>query len=255
MNPTGVVLVLLLAAAPAAGSGEPLPPGTYRLEMRVGAHTAIPLLGATETATVSVSRAVIERNGTRLRQTHQVCSVRFEGGVPIVRLSMPPSFIALLGAPSYPVALRYADDAWRYAADLGVERVGYRPADGGDALPRSAADPRVVDADGDGHPGATLRLTIAGLADGELYVVQRGHSALDGRVVARGHAEGRIAVHFFEQELLGAAPGFLARRPDVRLDPTRSTFRLVRVADGTPCAALDTAPYDAGADVAAEAVR
>src|SRR5690606_14696021 len=121
-------------------------------------------------------------------------------------------FIAALGVRSSPIVLRHDGAAWRYAADLGFEHVGYRANGRDEPLPRDAADPRVVDADGDGHPGATLRLTIAGLADGELYVVQRGHSTLAGRVVARGQAAGRIDVRLFEQALLGADPGFLARQ-------------------------------------------
>jgi hypothetical protein len=245
-----VAAALLLATAALAAHSEPLPPGTYRLELRMAALTTMPLLGSARTATVSLARATISREGDGLRQTHRVCAVRFEGGVPIVRMTMPPRLIAALAAPEYPVAVEYDAAAWRYRADLGVSHVGYEPDGADDALPTTGDDRRLRDIDGDGRPGATLALSIAGLADGSLWVVQRGHSLLDGRVIGVGQAEGRIDVRAFDQALLGADPSFLARSPEIAADPERSTFSLVRVADGTTCADLATAAYDPGPETA-----
>jgi hypothetical protein len=236
--------VAALEAAPPAAL-EALPVGTYRLEMRIGAHTAIPMIGSAETATVSLSRVEIRRHGDGLRQTHRVCATRFEGGVPIVRMVMPKRFIESLASHDYPLQVDYGANGWRYRADLGREHVGYTP-DPNETLPREESDPAVIDSDGDGHPGATLELSIAGLAEGELYIVQRGHSSLEGNVVAIGQAAGRIDVRVFEQAVLGARPGFLRRQPAIELDPARSTFQLTRVAEGTPCERLQVAPYDPG---------
>jgi hypothetical protein len=233
------------AVADADPPQAPLPPGTYRLDMQVGARTTIPIVGSAETATVSQSRVEIRRSGDRLRQTHRVCATRFDGGIPIVRMVMPERFIAALAVHEYPLEITYGAGGWHYRADLGPEHVGYRPQPL-DTLPREATDPAVIDSDGDGHPGATLGLSIARLAEGELYIVQRGHSRLEGHIVAVGQVEGRIDVRLFEQAVLGADPGFLRRTPEIELDPARSTFRLVRVADGTPCAALAAAAYDPG---------
>lgn len=241
-----LVAMLLNRAAVRAAPDVPLPPGTYRLEMRVGAHTAMPVLGETDTATVSISRVQIEADGDGLRQTHRVCATRFESGIPLVRVSMPERFIAALIEHSYPLRVDWTGAEWTYHADLGVERVGYQPASADAPLPVDAQDPSVVDSDGDGHPGATLQLSIAHLASGELYVVQRGQSVLEGRVVAVGQVEGRIDVRLFEQGLLGARPGFLKRSPQIALDPARCTFRLVRVADDVGCGTIAEAAYDPG---------
>jgi hypothetical protein len=239
---------LALAVVPASAQ-EPLPPGTYRLEMRVAARTAIPLFGSAETATVSLSRVEIRRSGEELHQTHRVCTTRFEGGLPIVRMTMPARFIAALASHDYPIDLDGDASGWRYRADLGHEHVGYRPRQP-DVLPRAASDAAVIDSDGDGHPGATLELSIARLADGELYVVQRGHSILEGHVVAVGAVEGRVDVRLFEQAVLGADPAFLQRQPDIEPDPARSTFRLIRVADATACETLAEAAHDPGTQAA-----
>jgi hypothetical protein len=153
---------------------------------------------------------------------------------------MPPAFIAALGTHAYPVELAWEDGGWRYRADLGTEHVGWRPDDG--ALPTDGSDPRVFDWDRDGRPAATIRLVVPVAPDGELYVVQRGHSVLDGRVVTAERAEGAIDVRVFEQAVLEARPGFLRRSPEVRQDPERSRFVLERVADGATCADLVREP-------------
>lgn len=229
-------VLLALGLVSAAEAAVPLAPGTYRLEMRVASHATIPLLGESGSTTVSVAIVWIRDAGGVLEQTHRVCDARLEGAVPLFRIEMPAAFVAALGTHTYPIALAGDEDGWRYRADLGVETVGWHADDG--ALPTRLDDPRVYDSDGDGRPAATLRLTIPIAPDGELYVVQRGHSVLDGRVVAADRIEGSVDVRRFEQAVVKARPGFLARSPDVTQDPARSRFVLARVADGAECADL-----------------
>jgi hypothetical protein len=240
------ILVLLAAAGAASAQVAPLPPGTYRLETRLVSHTSLPLIGTAESATVSLLRVQLRRDGAGFRQAHQVCDMRVEGGVALVRASVPARFIAALTEKVYPVTLAYDPlSGWRYGADLGTEQVGFR-GDGLEPVPSRADDPRVYDSDGDGEPGATLKLSIAGFVDGEMYVAQRAHSALRGRVTALGQAAGCIDVREFRQTLLGAHPALLDRQSAIVVDAARSTFTMVRVADGTPCADLAAAPYDPG---------
>jgi hypothetical protein len=244
------IVGLLLATRAAAADVAPLPPGTYRLEMRLVSRNAVPLIGTAESTTASLLRVQLRRDGAGFRQTHEVCNMRLEGGVPLVRMTVPSAFVSALGTHEYMLGLEYdPDDGWRYAADLGLEQVGFR-GDGED-LPSSAADPRVLDSDRDGQPGATLRLSMVGLVDGELYVVQRGHSALRGHVTALGQASGQIDVREFRQRLLGAHPEFLNRQPEIVVDEARSSFTMVRVADDTPCKDLESAAYDPGPATAA----
>ncbi len=227
---------VVLAVAGAVQAAVPLAPGTYRLEMRVASHATIPLIGESGSTTVSIALVDLRMRDGALEQTHRVCDARLDGALPIFRIEMPPRFIDALGTHTYPVAVSEAVDGWDYRADLGVETVGWRADDG--ALPTSIDDPRVYDSDGDGAPAATLRLTIPIAPDGELYVVQRGHSILDGRVVSPDRVEGRVDVRVFEQAVVKARPGFLRRSPDVTQDPEKSRFVLERVADGAACADL-----------------
>jgi hypothetical protein len=154
-----------------------------------------------------------------------------------VHLTVPRDFVASLSEHTYPVVLTDADGYWRYQADLGVERVGYRPGTD-ERLPTTADDPAVYDSDRDGHPGATLRLSVVGILQGKLFIVQRGRSLLDGRIVAPGRVEGSIDTPLFEQAVLDAQPAFLARRPEITLEPGRSRFILSQASGARTCADL-----------------
>ena len=76
------------------------------------------------------------------------------------------------------------------------------------------------------------------LPDGEFYVVQRGHSILNGRVVQPGRIEGSIDTQLFEQRVLGAWPGFLNQSAEVEPDPKESRFVLTQVAGVSSCETL-----------------
>ena len=121
---------------------------------------------------------------------------------------------------------------------LGIERIGYHPGNGDEKLPASANDPAVYDWDDDGKPGATLKLSVPLLPDGELYVVQRGHSILNGRITEAGKIEGFIDVRNFEHRVLGAKPGFLNKSPEIRPDPSGSRFSIMQVGANSTCESL-----------------
>ena len=147
----------------------------------------------------------------------------------------PQKFIGSLARPVYPLELSKNSHGWEYRADLGLEHIGYRPNGNDGKVPTQTGDPEVFDWDGDNEPGATLVLTIPLFPDGELFVVQRGRSILEGRIVQPDHVEGKINVPVFEQKVLGAKPSFFNRTPEIVPDSDRSRFVLTRVAEGTNC--------------------
>lgn len=235
---------LALAAEPGASVESPkpaladelLPPGRYRLEIRLASKLELPRLGEVAGATASISEARVEHGvDGGVRQRHRVCALWDATAARWGGLLFPEAFVAALDGPRYGVMLdRTADGRVRYLADLGRERIGFAPRPGGApgsaaALPTRPADPRVRDWDGDGQPGATVRLRLPLLPDAELWIVQRARAMLDGAVVAPGRVEGGVRVMEFDQEVIGARPAFLRRTPRQRPDPQASRFRLVRV--------------------------
>ncbi len=215
-----------------------LPQGTYRLEMIMASTTRVPLFGSSKSASKSISLVEIRGDGNDITQTHRVCDFHVMEDSKMIKMIFPEKFIAALAKHTYPVRLDRNTQGWTYRADLGVERIGYRPNGADDKLPTKIDDAAVFDWDEDGHPGATLKISIPLLPTGELYVVQRGQSILTGRVIQPGKIEGGIEVRQFDQKVIGAWPGFLAKSPEIEPNPKESRFKLSPVAAGSTCEAL-----------------
>ena len=238
-----IFVIALASVGPAQTVNEgPLPPGTYRLEMIMATVTHLPVFGSSKSASRSVSVVQIQREDSGLVQTHQVCDFRVLEDSKMVKMIFPEKFVAALATHRYPIALQKDADGWGYRADLGLERIGYRAETNDGQLPSRIDDPSVYDWDGDGFPGATLKLSVPFLADGELYVVQRGHSILNGRVTEPGKVEGSIEIRTFEQRVLGAKPSFLNRSPRIDPDPKESHFVMTLVPNDSTCESLRGRP-------------
>ena len=125
---------------------------------------------------------------------------------------------------------------------MGIESIGYKPSLGDSKLPAKVDDSSVYDWDGDGQPGATLKISVPLLPDGELYVVQRGQSILNGRINRPGRIDGSIEVLIFEHRVLDAWPGFLNRSPEITPDPKESRFSIIPIPQGSSCETLRGAP-------------
>jgi hypothetical protein len=218
-----------------------LAPGAYKLEMIMASTTRLPFFGSSKSASKSLSLVEIRRDGSGRVQNHRVCDFRVLEESKMFKMIFPEKFIGALARHTYPIHLEKGPHGWHYRADLGVERIGYRDHRSDDKLPTRIDDPAVYDWDGDGHPGATLKLSIPLLPAGELYIVQRGQSILTGRVVQSGRIEGNIEVRHFDQKVLGARPGFLAKSPEIEPNPKESRFTLSPVAADSTCETLRAA--------------
>lgn len=219
-----------------------LAPGSYRLEMILASTTRVPFFGSSKSASKSISLVEIRRDGSGFIQSHKVCDFRVLEDSKFIRMIFPEKFIAALANHSYAIQIEKDNQGWRYRADLGVERIGYRAVSDDVKLPEKIDDPAVFDWDGDGLPAATLKISIPLLPDGELYVVQRGRSILNGRIVQPGKIEGNIDVQSFAQRVLGAKPGFLNASPEITPDSKESRFLMSPVPNGSSCETLRNSP-------------
>ncbi|HYQ97527.1 MAG TPA: hypothetical protein VEO92_04100 [Candidatus Nitrosocosmicus sp.] len=234
--------LMFLSGVSAAQEDNPLPPGMYRLEMILASVARLPFFGTSKSASRSVSLIEVRSDRTGLLQRHEVCDFHVLQGSAMIKMVFPDKFVAALAKHSYPIQVEKDGQGWRYRADLGIERIGYKPTSSEPNLPTKLDDPSVYDWDGDGHPGATLKISVPLLPDGELYVVQRGHSILNGRITGRGRVEGSIEVRSFEQRVLGAWPGFLNRSPEIVPDPAASRFTIIAIPPDSICETLRGSP-------------
>ena len=125
-----------------------------------------------------------------------------------------------------------------------------------ESLPTSADDPRVVDEDGDGHPGLTV--TLGGsLVKGSLYTAQRQTTSVHAIAVAPDRVEGSLAFSSI-QNVLGSDPssisdpntlvGAALTKPGTTSpDPIlcNSTYVMVKIADA-PGGGVDGGDVDGG---------
>ncbi len=127
------------------------------------------------------------------------------------------------------VRLYEEDGAWRVYRPESPVLLGIS-GDPSKPLSRDHTDPLLLDPDGDGHPGVTVRIDIGGFLKGELYItrreIYRDYLALhpDGRWI--GHVE-----DLSEQFVVGANMKILAQESNNRQipDPGLNPLVLVRV--------------------------
>jgi hypothetical protein len=140
--------------------------------------------------------------------------------------------------PSTPVEVEEVDGVLTIHRPATPTPVGVRlanPAE--DPLPTDPADPRVVDDDGDGNPGITVRIKVTEDLQGELYIARREIFAYDAALVSPDRLEGTVTDRS-EQLVIGASnPIFATSKAQwVQLaDLSQSPIVLVRVDETWDC--------------------
>lgn len=102
-----------------------------------------------------------------------------------------------------------------------------------DPLPTEANDPRVIDLEGDGHPGMTIQASILGIFSGQGYAVQRYRYQLDGTVFNPDLIVGFID-WTSEQRILAATHSMFMESFTDTTDPDASKHRFVMVRTDEP---------------------
>ncbi len=108
------------------------------------------------------------------------------------------------------------------------------PADAEDANTEPHKS-RIYDADNDGHLGTTMQLE--GLAQGNVYFVQRKKVDFKGVIVAEDEVRGLIPDYKYEQITLGADNELLENQLErtEHPDPKQSWFQEIRTDDDADC--------------------
>gem|GEM_PF-777018 len=213
--------------------------GRYLMELRVASTARLPLMPADRTTTTSHLLVDIRRGPDgRLVQHHRVCAVQMANSSPM-RTNVPATFLNALKARRYPVRLDAAGANWRYEADLGLDAIGFDPGATGGRLPESPDDPGVIDADGDGNPGATIEVRVPLVGTGRLFIAQQTHLVLRADARSPRRIEGQVEIRKLEQRTLGADPARFRRTPGISPDPGRSGFTMVRLPDGYGCSDIE----------------
>ncbi len=195
-----------------------------------------PLVGGLVRTTTLVQRLTIAQSGNALTIRGTYCAADFDNG-PLLTTTIDPAFVRSLGPVSVAASLDSSSSPTRFAQSWSVELHGVRldnPAS--DPLPTSAEDPRVFDQDEDGKPGITVHACALGAVTGDVYVVERLRTRLQGQVVSSDRMEGWVE-GTVEQVIVGASNALFLGSIVSRPDPTsaHSHFVLQRVGSAWTC--------------------
>lgn len=255
-------------ATPARGADAPdaeapdSPPdlsGAWRMDLYVVSHARIPVLGTTTILAHTVFQATVDGPAGEQVLHTRPCKLNPQTTRNIATTTVPQAFVDHLPSKHVPmVMVRGSGGGWGFTGDMQPQDVGwtrerYTPTRAA-LVPQDKDHPAVLDFEGDGHPGATVRLDAPLFGEIEIYVVQTAHTQLsadvgDGEIIS-GHADPQG----FAQRTIGASNRLFVSNPDITLDPAQSSFRMARVPAGTGCAALAKG-LGAGAPVRPEDVK
>jgi hypothetical protein len=235
--PLRLVSALAFLAAgtvPISGSASiPLPDlsGRWAMVQVMPAMTTLPIFGDVELTTIATALVDVEQNGTSLVLRDVYCFTDVQMNPPVAVSRVPERFTASLRPAPRTAVLEPCDAGWRFVQPWVTEVRGAYLADPAyEPLPTDVADPRVVDQDGDGHPGLTIPVAVAGLVSGDTYVVQRLQFALAGTLVDADTISGSTEWSS-EQNVIAASDALLLMSYAYRTHPdlTRHVFVMRRV--------------------------
>ena len=177
-----------------------------------------------ELRTYKLLRVEVEQVGTLWREKRTVCSVI---NTPLLGQTTVFSQAVINSYASQQLLSSATGNATgsAYYGALDLQLFGAKlsqPAT--EAMPTSTADPRVVDSDGDGHPGGTLKVG----AICELYAANRAISQVSGQFVSPTRIEGG-ALHDTTQVAFASSSGFCAQSFVTVPNQPHNAFVLARV--------------------------
>lgn len=237
-------LFLVLALGPCPGLGQEEWPdltGTWALFQVISDYWEAPLLGERSRRICQIAKIWVDQDGANLVLTsEEICTMIFDMGTSLVQISVTPAFLNAVRIG--PVKGRLSQSGKTIILEIPefvVVNGAILSDPDRDPLPSTADDPRLVDLDGDGKPGVTVKIRVFGLIPGETYVVQRLRQSYRGTVVENDLVRGTI-FWVDEQVTLGASASFFLLsgkgRPDP--DPNRSFFVMRRISGNETCEEL-----------------
>lgn len=229
-------VLFALAGRAEVGQAEAPLSGTYIFLQKTTSITKIPVLSDVVATTRAVSIQTLNFDGTWLRGEGDLCSIDIESSSKLVKTTLPHAFRRAVPPILVNARISTEGNARRFVQAPQTLVLGARLTEKeSEPLPSELNDKRITDDDGDGKPGVTVH--VSGLVDGEIYLVQRSTSQLEGYATKSGF-HGRIRFSN-EQKILEATNKVLKRDPGARPDPSRSEFILHRVNAPIDCKAAE----------------
>jgi len=161
-----------------------------------------------------------------LNATESFCHADHRSDQPI-ESSISDTATAAIKPPTTPVTLTDNDGVIRIQRPETPTGIGIRFEDpANDVLPTDPADPRVVDDDGDGKPGVTVRIKVSEDFQGEIYIARRERFAYDVTRQRDGSLTGAVTDQS-EQLIVGASNDLFITRAEWKQVPDLSKSPII----------------------------
>ena len=186
--------------------------GQWVMELVSLSDTPVPIIDTVTAKTFSLVLVDVEQKENHLMFKETVCRLDTRLEMSVVQMTPSKHFIRALSGKNRKAHLVHG-------AEGGFELVinprtivhsANLQEPSTEALPTEPDDPRVFDADGDGHPGMTMR--FSGLVIGEAYLVQRTQSHMRGQFLSPERIKGAMTWRT-EQSILDVSNPFLRFAP------------------------------------------
>ena len=213
--------------------------GIYAMRQVSSSQMQSPIPGQDDWVSVqtfSHKRLDLQRNGTEIRFTEEICSVHITEAFGTETI-LPPDLITSVSGRT---RSGYISDE-----QVGAQVIFYDILDLNgvilddpinDPMPSSASSDAIWDQDADGNPGVTVWVDLGLLDMEEIYVAQRIITDLDGLIINPERMEGYLQSE--QQQLtLGASRDFLAEEQNTREDreESHSWFVIQRIDEQEDC--------------------
>lgn len=194
----------------------------------------VPIIGQVTTATKTIQKVVISGTAPNYTVRSTPCKVDMESSSSSVKTVVPDAFVR--GLVTTERTLSTGENTFNMPSFWEARGVRLANVET-DALPTDKNDSRIFDQDGDGKPGMTVRIT--GIISGDVYVIQRGATALSG-ALNNERLDG-LMVWTDEQVVLGSDNSILeSNQPESKVDPKpeNSFFLTTRLSSDLSCEAI-----------------
>lgn len=229
----GVVLSIVCTAQVERATATTWPDlsGDWAVVQVLVATADLPVVGSLWIDTVVGAFAHITQSGSSLVLQDRYCFTDASPSTFLFTTNIPDVTMQSIQPAPRTATLSLVDCDIRFTQHWYTEVRGAILEDPeNEALPIDPDDPRLVDLEGDGHPGMTIEASILGLFKGEGYSVQRYRYRLDGTVFDANTIIGYID-WTSEQNVVEATNSLFMEgfTDDTDPDPSKHRFVMVRI--------------------------
>ena len=238
----GVALSICCAGQPTQGAEATWPDlsGDWAMVQVLVATADLPIVGTLFIDTTVGAFTHITQSGSSLILQDRYCFTDAKPSTFLFRTNIADAVMHSIQPDPRAVSLALDDDNFRFTQDWYTEIRGAILEDPeNELLPIDPGDPRLVDLEGDGHPGMTIQASILGVFRGEGYAVQRYRYRLEGTVLDADTIIGFIDWTSEQTVVAATNPLFMESfSDDTDPDPTKHQFVMIRIDETWTCETL-----------------